>query len=179
MGWALFWVISGPKDIEEAVQMHWLQSHRMTKLSLIIFFFFTLEGGAIFGKNTPGQWLRQLSEGLTSHCSLSAPTVNISHQPPSDTRMTFIYTQGKCSVKEGARPASHSPAAPWGPSVWSSRKEGGPQGLRRPSTQFLCICSILSCRLASAYTLFPTLNGISHSSVCLLIYLTQIVLTSI
>lgn len=73
----------------------------------------TLKGEVIFDKKIPAQCLRQLSEGnagwriLTSIVSSLPlpPIVSNSHQPPFGT---FIYTQGKCNVKEGFTP--HPPS---------------------------------------------------------------------
>lgn len=57
--------------------MLWLQSHRMTKLSLIKKQNRTLLGGVILGKNIPSQWLRQLRESNAGGflCSLQSPPV--------------------------------------------------------------------------------------------------------
>lgn len=71
--------------------------------------------GYFFGKNTPGQWLRQMRKGnvgwrTNSYCSPSA-TTSIRHTH-THTYMTFIDTQGRYYVKKGASPVSHCLASP-------------------------------------------------------------------
>lgn len=162
-----------------------MQSHRMTKLSLIKNNTKNFKGGVTFDKNTWGQWLRWVSEGNTgwgttasidSNCS---PIAFTSHQPVhthtyahTHTHADLIHTHGKGYATK----LSSCLPLPTQPHPWDSHCEvppvrrevltastSPPMSAHRPHSHF--------CWQASIYTLFPA------SQRCSLACLTQVVLT--